>query len=95
MSLPYRAFDKDQRVTHAAIVENKRLSEVLAYVKERQDQQRPPRVKTNSEKAGYQRTGRKSPGRRSFVDLLVERRVTEAKSAAPSRAASEQVHTTP
>ena len=93
MSLPYRAFDKDQRVTHAAIVENKRLSEVLAYVKERQDQQRPPRVKTNSEKAGYQRTGRKSPGRRSFVDQLVERRVTEAQPAAPPRTASEQVHT--
>ena len=30
-SLPYRVFDKDQRVTHAAITENKRLSDVLAY----------------------------------------------------------------
>ena len=87
LSLPYRVFDKDQRVTHAAIVENKRLSEVLAYVKDRQDQERPPRVKTNSEKAGYQRTGRKSPGRKSFVDRLIGPRVTETKP----RARSEQL----
>src|SRR5919107_3079156 len=37
-ALSYRVFDKDQRVTHAAITENKRLSDVLAYIKERQDQ---------------------------------------------------------
>ena len=59
LSLSYRVFDKDQRVTHAAIVENKRLSEVLAYVKALQDQARPPSLKTNSEKNGYQKTGRK------------------------------------
>jgi hypothetical protein len=82
LSLPYRVFDKDQRVTHAAIVDNKRLGEVLAYVKERQDQERPPRVKTNSEKTGYQRTGRKSPGRKSLVDRLIECRVAEANPAA-------------
>ncbi len=41
-SLPYRVFDKDQRVTHAAITENKRLSDVLAYIKERQEQQSRP-----------------------------------------------------
>jgi len=28
--LPYSAFDKLQRVSHAAIVENKRLGEILA-----------------------------------------------------------------
>src|SRR3954462_12738902 len=33
LSLPYRAFDKDQRVDQAAIVENKRLGEVLAFIK--------------------------------------------------------------
>src|ERR1700678_3604334 len=37
-SLPYSAFDKLQRVSHAAIVENKRLGEILAWIKE----QRPP-----------------------------------------------------
>ena len=35
--LPYKAFDKLQRVTHAAIVENKRLSEVLTYIKAEQE----------------------------------------------------------
>lgn len=63
-SLPYTVFDKDQRVTHAAITENKRLGEVLAYVKERQDQEVRPVVKTNSDKNGYKPTGRK-PGRRT------------------------------
>ena len=37
MSLPYQVFDKDQRVNHAAIVENKRLGEVLAFIKSQQD----------------------------------------------------------
>ncbi|PDT82092.1 ISNCY family transposase [Sinorhizobium sp. BJ1] len=63
-SLPYRVFDKDQRVTHAAITENKRLSDVLAYIKERQEQLPPPKVKTNSEKNGYTPRGRK-PGKRA------------------------------
>ncbi|MCV9967695.1 ISNCY family transposase [Pararhizobium sp. BT-229] len=62
-SLPYRVFDKDQRVTHAAITENKRLGDVLAYIKERQEQQWEPVVKTNSEKKGYVRRAR-GPGRR-------------------------------
>ena len=38
-SLPYSAFDKLQRVNHAAIVENKRLGEILAWIKEQQDRQ--------------------------------------------------------
>ena len=41
LSLPFKAFDKDQRVSHAAIVENKRLGEVLAFIKRQQDL-RPP-----------------------------------------------------
>jgi hypothetical protein len=32
-------FDKLQRVSHAAIVENKRLGEILAWIKEKQDRQ--------------------------------------------------------
>ena len=58
LSLPYRVFDKDQRVTHAAIVENKRLGEVLAFIKSQQEQLPPPKVKTNSERIAYQKTGR-------------------------------------
>jgi transposase len=68
ISLPYTVFDKDQRVTHAAIVENKRLSEALAFIKSRQDVLLSPRVKTKSEKMGYRKTGRKPPGRKRLVD---------------------------
>lgn len=62
-ALPYRIFDMDQRVTHAAVTENKRLRAVLAYVKEMQDAAPPkPKVRTNSEKMGYKPNGRR-PGR--------------------------------
>ncbi|KAA0570762.1 ISNCY family transposase [Azospirillum sp. B21] len=61
VALSYRAFDKDQRVSQADIVENKRLSAVLAQVKEMQENRPPPRVKTNSEKTGYRKTGRRKP----------------------------------
>jgi transposase len=63
-SLSYRVFDKDQRVTHAAITENKRLSDVVAYIKERQDQRPAPKVKTNSDKNGYSPRGRSPDGGR-------------------------------
>ena len=59
-SLPYRVFDMDQRVTHAAVTENKRLSAVLAHVKEMQEKAPPkPKVRTNSEKMGYKPNGRR------------------------------------
>ncbi|GAK70918.1 putative recombinase [Agrobacterium rubi TR3 = NBRC 13261] len=62
-SLPYTVFDKDQRVTHAAITENKRLGDVLAYIKERQDERPAPEVKSSSDKNGYIKRAR-GPGRR-------------------------------
>jgi hypothetical protein len=34
LPLPYSVFDHLQRVSHAAIVENKRLGEVLAWIKQ-------------------------------------------------------------
>jgi hypothetical protein len=67
-SLPYTVFDKDQRVTHAAITENKRLGDVLAYIKERQDQRPTPKVKTNSEKIGYKPRGRKPGQQTDFMN---------------------------
>ncbi len=67
-SLPYTVFDKDQRVTHAAITENKRLGDVLAYIKERQEQQDKPVVKSNSEKIGYKPRGRKPGPRTDFMN---------------------------
>ncbi len=56
--LPYRIFRKDQRVTHAAVVENKRLGHALAIVKAQQDQKLEAKVLTNSEKTGYKKRPR-------------------------------------
>lgn len=81
-SLPYRTFDKDQRVTHAAVTENKRLGDVLAYIKERQEQQTKPDVKTNSDKNGYVRRAR-GPGRRK--DFMNDPAVIERRNAALAR----------
>jgi hypothetical protein len=58
--LPYRVFDKDQRVSHTAIVENKRLGHALTFIKAQQDLKYVPKVKTDSEKIGYQKRERKS-----------------------------------
>lgn len=63
-SLRYRMFDKDQRVTHAAITENNRLGDVLAYIKERQDQRAELKAKTNSDKNGYVKRARARDGGR-------------------------------
>jgi len=60
--LPYRVFSKDQRVSHTAIIENKRLGHALAIVKAQQDLTRETKVATNSEKIGYQKRGRKIYG---------------------------------
>jgi len=75
-SLPYRVFDMDQRVTHAAITENKRLSDVLAYIKERQDERPTPKVKTNSERIDYKPSGCKPGPRTDFTNdpVVIARR---------------------
>lgn len=73
VALPYRVFSKDQRVSHTAIVENKRLGHALAVIKAQQDAKYAPKVKTNSEKTGYQKRGRKvygSPDGPLSVSLL-------------------------
>ena len=59
--LPYSAFDKLQRVSHAAIVDNKRLGEVLAWIKEQQDRQPrfhrlPEGPRRSDQKAGFMKT---------------------------------------
>jgi hypothetical protein len=61
-SLPYRVFNKDQRVSHTAIVENKRLRHALATVKAQQDIKRLPKIMTNSEKIGYKKRPRQVYG---------------------------------
>ncbi len=60
--LPYRVFSKDQRVSHTAIVENKRLGHALAIIKAQQDMKDQPKIKTNSEKTGYKKTPRQLYG---------------------------------
>ena len=57
-ALPYRVFSKDQRVSHTAVVENKRLGQALALVKAQQDLKLATKVMTNSEKTGYKRNPR-------------------------------------
>jgi transposase-like protein len=67
LSLPYRVFDKEQRVNQAEIVENKRLGAALAFVKAMQDAPRQPvRVKSASEASGYTPRARKAR-RRSWL----------------------------
>jgi hypothetical protein len=61
-SLPYRVFSKDQRVSHTAIIEKKRLGHVLAIVKAQQDMKHKTKVMTNSEKLGYKKSPRRVYG---------------------------------
>jgi hypothetical protein len=60
--LPYRVFSKDQRVSHTAIVENKRLGHALALIKAQQDSHFEVKTKTNSEKGEYRKRGRQLYG---------------------------------
>ncbi len=79
LALPYTVFDKDQRVTHAAVTENKHLSAVLAYVKDEQDKLPLRSMKAvGKQRTRYVKTGRTSPGRPSMVDAIAEKRRAEA-----------------
>jgi transposase len=62
ISLPYSAFDKDQRVTHAAITENKHLSAVLEFIKEEQDKAQPKKRRAGTQRTRYEPTGRRNDG---------------------------------
>jgi len=74
VSLPYTVFDKNQRVTHAAITENKLLGDQLAWVKQQQEIMdagggpEPARMKTNSERKGYEKTGKPRRGRPTILE---------------------------
>jgi transposase len=67
VSLPYSVFDKDQRVTHASITENKRLSAVLEYVKAEQDKKPPKKRRAGKQGTRYRPTGRKNDGWNSLA----------------------------
>jgi transposase len=68
LPLVYAVFDQLQRVSHAAIVENKRLSEVLAWIKARQDRLPIP----SGDRAGPRRSGQKSGLMKDRVDRLAQ-----------------------
>ncbi len=82
LSLPYSVFSKDQqRVTHAAITDNKNLSAVLAYAKEIQDKEGAPKKKpAGKQRTQYTPTGRAPTGHKSFVEKYAERKRAKAKS---------------
>ncbi len=60
--LPYSAFDKDQRVSHAAITENKRLSAVLEHIKAEQEKAPPKKRRAGTQTTRYQPNGRRNNG---------------------------------
>ena len=62
VSLPYSVFDKDQRVTHAAITENKHLSAVLEHIKAEQDKAPPKKRRAGTQATRYQPNGRRNNG---------------------------------
>ncbi|MCZ0964463.1 ISNCY family transposase [Paracoccus benzoatiresistens] len=68
VSLPYSVFDKDQRVTHAAITENKHLSAVLEYIKAEQDKAPPKIHRVGKQRTRYTPTGRRNTGWNSLAD---------------------------
>ncbi len=60
--LPYSAYDKDQRVSHAAITGNKRLSAVLEHIKQEQDKAPPKKRRAGTQATRYTPTGRRNNG---------------------------------
>jgi len=98
LPLSYSVFDHLQRVSHAAIVENKRLGEVLAWIKQQQDKQPHHRGGL----AGPRRSNQKAGLMKDRVDRLIQgtksrtrparlgrRRCDNEVSAAPAQAPSE------
>lgn len=82
VSLPYRVFDpSQQRVTHASITENKRLSEVLSWVRARQEAASPEIGPVGKQRMRYTPTGKRGSGRKSWLDKRAERRAAEAQDA--------------
>jgi transposase len=83
--LPYSAFDKLQRVSHAAIVENKRLGEVLAWIKQQQDRQ--PRFSRIP--AGPRRSDQKAGPMKDRALRIIEAAKSTRKSAHKRRRRSD------
>lgn len=80
VAMPYSSFDKDQRVTHAAITENKRLSAVLEHIKAEQEKAPPKKRRAGTQKTRYEPNGRKNNGWNTLADRkkLKERAARQA-----------------
>lgn len=78
VSLPYTVFDKDQRVSHAAITENKHLSAVLGHIKAEQDKAPAKKPRAGKQRTRYEPTGRRNDGWNSL-----SARRAKARAAAP------------
>jgi hypothetical protein len=89
-SLRYSAFDKLQRVSHAAIVENKRLGEVLAWIKDQQDRQ--PRL--NTVPKGPRRSSQKSGLLKNRALRMVEAAKSQSKASRRRRRRSDMMVST-
>ncbi|MBW4710760.1 hypothetical protein KX928_23465 [Roseobacter sp. YSTF-M11] len=83
--LPCAVFSlHQQRITHAAITKNKRLSAVLAHIKEEQDKgTTKPTVKSESVRNGYTKTGRRPRGAPAKMEAYYDRRRAERKASQP------------
>lgn len=85
LSLPYRIFDPaQQRVTHAAITENKRLGDVLAFIKAQQEAHAPQIGPVGKQRTRYTPTGKRGGGKKGWVERRAERRAAETQAMAPS-----------
>jgi hypothetical protein len=87
VSLPYSVFDKDQRVTHAAITENKHLSAVLEHIKTEQEKAPPKNVGP-----GNSALATSQPGAETTAGIPSPP-VAKRRPAKPARAAIFQVST--
>lgn len=84
IQLPYRVFDpSQQRVTHTAITENKRLGDMLAFIKTQQDADPPQVGPVGKQRTRYTPTGKRGGGRKSGLERRAERRAAEMQAAAP------------
>ncbi len=86
IALPYTMFDKEQRVTHAAITENKRLGEILAIIKAQQETDPPKERRVGTQRTRYELTGRPLGRKKTILDKRAERLAAEAAAAGQSPA---------
>ena len=87
IQLAYRIFDPaQQRVTHTAITENKRLGEMLAFIKTQQDADPPQVGPVGKQRTRYTPTGKRGGGRKSGLERRAERREAEMQAATPPSA---------